>query len=114
MISETAKTVAIGEDFNLITTVSPENAANKAVIWNSDKEEIAIVDATGKVTAIKAGIATITVTTADGNKTATCAVTVNEPVKSIGTTYQTHVQNVGWQGWKNEGEIAVRVGKPYV
>jgi hypothetical protein len=31
------------------------------------------------VTAKAAGTATITVTTEDGNKTATCAVTVNEP-----------------------------------
>ncbi|MCD8268873.1 MAG: Ig-like domain-containing protein [Parabacteroides sp.] len=35
------------------------------------------MDKDGKVTAIAAGKATITVTTEDGSKTATCAVTVN-------------------------------------
>lgn len=46
--------------------------------WKSDKPEIATVDANGKVTGVKAGEATITVTTEDGGKTATCKVTVSE------------------------------------
>lgn len=39
---------------------------------------MATVDGNGKVVAVKAGEATITVTTKDGGKTATCKVTVNE------------------------------------
>ena len=46
--------------------------------WNSDKTSVATVDDNGKVTAVAAGTATITVKTIDGNKKATCIVTVAE------------------------------------
>ena len=65
-----------GDSATLAATVSPEDASNKNVTWTSSDEKVATVDATGKVTAVKAGTATITVTTEDGEKTATCAVTV--------------------------------------
>ena len=63
----------------LIATVEPSNATNKNVTWESSNKSVATVDATGEVTAIGAGTATITVTTADGGKTATCVVTVTRP-----------------------------------
>lgn len=66
-----------GSTETLIATVSPEDAANREVIWSSDHPEYATVE-NGLVTAVAAGEATITVTTKDGNKTATCRVTVTE------------------------------------
>ena len=76
-----------GESRQLIATVAPENATNKDVIWESDNIGVATVDDTGKVTAVAAGTATITVTTVDGEKTATCPVTVTpeavEPTAAI-------------------------------
>ena len=42
---------------------------------------LATVDNTGKITAIKAGKANITVKTADGAKTAVCALTVTAPAE---------------------------------
>ncbi len=60
----------------LTATVSPEDASDKRVTWSSSDEAIATVDSTGNVTAISAGIATITVTTEDGGFQATCEVTV--------------------------------------
>lgn len=78
-VSETTKIMSTGADFNLTATISPANATNKDVIWSSNKTDIATVDATGKVTAVSAGTATITVTTTDGSKTASCTVTVNKP-----------------------------------
>ena len=66
----------VGGEETLTATAAPDNATNKNVTWSSDNEGVATVDATGKVTAIGAGTATITVTTADGGKTATCVVTV--------------------------------------
>jgi hypothetical protein len=56
--------------------IAPANATNKTVTWTSSNSAIATVDAAGKVTALKTGTATITVTTTDGNKTAACEVTV--------------------------------------
>lgn len=63
----------------MTATVAPAEATNKAVTWKSDDESVATVSNAGVVTAIAAGTATITVTTTDGGKTATCAITVNEP-----------------------------------
>ena len=76
-----------GKSEVLSATVSPDNATNKAISWKSSDAAVASVDATGKVTAVKAGSATITVTTTDGSKTATCAVTVTaKEVKVTGIT----------------------------
>jgi len=66
-----------GESETLVATLSPTNATNKEITWISSDESIAIVDTNGKVTAKSNGIAIITVTTNDGNKEATCTVTVS-------------------------------------
>ncbi|MBU4439677.1 MAG: Ig-like domain-containing protein, partial [Firmicutes bacterium] len=108
-----AKAVTTRQAFNLIATVLPDNATNKAMNWSSDKGDIATVDETGKVTALKVGTAIITVTTTDGSKTATCVITVKEPIVNIGATYQSHVQNIGWQGWKTNGEMSGTSGQSY-
>ena len=60
----------------LIATVLPDNATNKKVTWSSNAPGVATVNSSGKVTAVAPGTATITVTTVDGGKTATCVVTV--------------------------------------
>ena len=72
-------TLVEGGTATLTATVKPNNATNKNVTWSSDGTSVATVDDTGKVTAISVGSATITATTQDGNKTATCAVTVKAP-----------------------------------
>lgn len=60
----------------LTATISPSNA-HKALIWSSSNEEVAIVDNTGKVTAVGLGNATITVTYAlNTNKKVTCPIVV--------------------------------------
>ena len=69
-----------GETATLVATVQPADATNKDVTWSSDDETVATVDNAGIVTALAAGTATITVTTVDGAKTATCAVTVDAAV----------------------------------
>ena len=60
----------------------PADATNQKVTWKSSNAAVATVDAAGKVTAVKAGEATITVTTEDGGKTATCKVTVQPKLVS--------------------------------
>ena len=75
-LDRTELTLTEGETETLTATVKPDNADNRKVTWSSDKTEIATVDGAGKVTALKAGEAVVTVTTEDGGKTATCRVTV--------------------------------------
>lgn len=65
-----------GESKNLKATVEPEDATNKDVEFTSTDTTVATVDGNGKVTAVKAGTATITVTAVDGSKTASCQVIV--------------------------------------
>ena len=65
-----------GNSETLTATIEPDNATNKNVTWSSDNEAVATVD-NGKVTAMKEGTATITVTAQDGSGVSTsCSVTV--------------------------------------
>ncbi|MBS3942871.1 MAG: Ig-like domain-containing protein, partial [Dethiobacter sp.] len=72
---ETA-TINVGGTVALTAAVEPAEATNQAVAWASDNEAIATVDATGLVTAVAAGAATITAATAEGNFTATGTISV--------------------------------------
>ena len=71
-----------GNIATLTATVEPDNATKKNVTWSSDNANVATVD-NGKVTAVGAGKTTITVTTEDGGKTATCTVTVTDKTYAI-------------------------------
>ena len=75
-LNQSAATLNVSGTITLAATVLPENATNKSVTWSSSNNNIATVS-NGTVTPVAHGSATITVTTTDGNKTATCAVTVN-------------------------------------
>lgn len=69
-------TLIEGGTAQLTATVEPSDATNKKVTWSSSAPGVATVDASGNVTAVAEGTATITATTDDGGKTATCTVTV--------------------------------------
>lgn len=72
--------LSIGETIQLNASVVPADATNQAVSWSSSDESVVTVDENGLVTAEGEGIATITVTTAEGGFEAKCAVTVtSEP-----------------------------------
>lgn len=70
-----------GKTLALKATIAPSNAANKNVTWKSSNKSVATVDKSGVVKAVKKGTATIKVTTSDGSKTASCKITVTDPVK---------------------------------
>ncbi|MBM6777602.1 Ig-like domain-containing protein [Collinsella tanakaei] len=108
-LNKTELALKVDESVVLKATVLPENALNKKVTWKSSDTKVATVDANGKVAAVAPGTATITVTTEDGNKTATCMVKVGDQlvitfVTNGGTAVKSQVVN--------EGERAVRPADP--
>ena len=81
--AEKNKLTQTGETTDLKVKIEPENADEQKLIWKSDNEMVASVDANGRVTAVGNGTATITVTTEDGKVTASVMITVEVPQKPV-------------------------------
>ena len=77
-LNKTSASLYVGKSLTLNATVKPSNATNKDVIWSSSNTSIASVNASGKVTAKKAGKTTITVATKDGGHKASATITVKK------------------------------------
>lgn len=75
-VSPTTKSLAVGATQQITVTIAPSDATIKTVTYESSDPTKATVSATGLITAVAEGTATITVTTDDGAKTATVVVTV--------------------------------------
>ena len=101
-LNQQTAALKVGETINLFETVLPDNATNKEVVWSTDNPAVATVGKeiihttaggvtasryAGQVKAVGAGTATITVTTADGGKTAACTVTVTQPATGVTLNY---------------------------
>lgn len=74
-LSSAQENIHVGDSLTLKATVEPTDSLD-AVTWSSSYKTVATVDATGKVTAVAPGKATITAEA--GNQTAICEVTVYE------------------------------------
>ncbi|MBP5778128.1 MAG: C10 family peptidase, partial [Prevotella sp.] len=61
-LSKSKVTLEAGKTLTLKATVSPEKLLDKSVTWKSSDKKVATVTSKGKVTAVKAGTATITCT----------------------------------------------------
>lgn len=88
----------IDEEVRLNATVLPENASDKAVIWVTDNPDVASVSSDGLVKAVGKGSAVITARTSDGDKQASCKVTVTIPVSGVSLEPE---------------ELALKVGSEY-
>ncbi len=84
-------TIKEGESITLVATVSPSNADNKAIAWSSSSNAVATVDASGRVTGVKAGSATVTATAEDGGFKATCSLIVEANQAMSVTVGASHV-----------------------
>ena len=91
-LSQTELSLTEGGTAQLTATVLPETATNRNVTWSSNAPGVATVNSSGKVTAVSAGTATITVTTADGGFTATCTVTVRPDIPPANPNYRITVE----------------------
>jgi uncharacterized protein YjdB len=108
-LNKTSLTLDAGKSETLTATVTPSNATDKSVTWSSSNTAVATVSSEGVVTGVKAGTATITATTNDGGKTATCAVTVNSSVVQLeavdlGLSVKWANKNVGSDRPENVGD----------
>lgn len=81
-LNHSSVSLTVGDIEQLIATVLPGNATNKSVTWSSNNSRVS-VDQNGRITANNTGTAIITVSTADGNYTATCTVTVTPATTSV-------------------------------
>lgn len=79
-LDKSSATLTVGENIKLIPTISPTDATNQKIIWTSSNPDIAAVDDSGTITALMEGNAIITATTEDGGFTATCNVSVFNPL----------------------------------
>lgn len=89
-LNKTILSMKEGEEFTLVPTVTPDNAADRSVRWSSDNVAVVTVSDEGVVKALKAGKATVTATTVDQGKTASCSIEVTEGMSAI-TGAATHI-----------------------
>jgi len=83
-LDDTEMTLNVGDKVGPLTySIEPDNATTKFVKWSTSDATIATVDDAGNVTGVGPGTATITVTTQDGDFTATAEVTVIQPVTGV-------------------------------
>lgn len=87
-LNRTSLEVQKGDQFNLVVTFSPSDATNKNLKWKTSDEKIATVTETGVITAISEGKVTITTIAEDGNKTASCMVTVKAKTNTDNDIYK--------------------------
>ena len=105
-ISHSVAALAPDQTIQLTAIIAPDNAADQTLIWESNATGVAtVVD--GLVTAISTGYATITVTTADGNKTASCNITVTPKQMTMATAMTTGAVKLSLAG---AGDVSVNWG----
>ena len=79
MLNKTALSLYVNSTETLTAIVSPDNAYNKTLHWESSNPSVATVDSNGNVKAISRGEAVITATAVDGQGAkAECTVTVKK------------------------------------
>ena len=87
----------VGETAQLTASINPTNATNQSVTWSSSNTSVLTVSATGLVTAKAVGTATVTVSSVDGGKTATCDFYVKaQPTNSTATITPNYTGETGY------------------
>lgn len=105
-INENIESIDVGDSKILTATITPDNATDQNITWNSSDDSIATVSSIGKITAKKSGIAEITATSSNG-KVSTIRISVKEEIKeeakepikdntvtSTATIYKNNITNI--------------------
>lgn len=107
LLEPSAMMVTEKSSVSLTVTVEPSNTTERAILWSSADEAVATVDDKGKVTGIKAGNTSITVTC--GGMSAVCEVTVvarvsDQPV-DLGLSVRWMSRNLGANSPEESGNF---------
>ena len=112
--------LSIGGSERLSVTIFPEKGTEKKVRWTTSNPAVAAVDENGRVTAIGAGSAVITVSTMDGRYSVSCTVTVSSSSGSSSTDWSSSISREpfikgspakrGWYIIRAEAKKAVDFG----
>lgn len=94
-VSPNSATIKEGESILLSYIIAPETATYKDVLWTSEDNDVATVDANGLVTAVSSGTTSITAVATDGSDVyGDCEVTVTADTFNInGICYQRNSPN---------------------
>ena len=120
-LDQASVSTSVGSSFRLTATINPSDAENQNVVWTSSNDSAATVDSAGVVTGQHWGSATITVTTVEGGKTASCEVLVfpTDPVEAfIYRMYRTCLQRDpdegGFSYWVDKLRSGAKTGSEAV
>jgi ABC-type sugar transport system, periplasmic component len=81
-VDKSSITLTVGQTYKLNAKFTPVNTTQKLLSFSTSNKKIATIDSKGKITAVKAGKAVITVISSSNKKiTAKCNVTIVEPKK---------------------------------
>ncbi|MBQ7116743.1 MAG: Ig-like domain-containing protein [Clostridia bacterium] len=85
-LNKTTASVYTGGSVTLTPKFSPSKPTNTKVTWTSSDTKLATVSADGVVKALRKGTVTITCTTDDGAKKASCTVVIEQGIRVTGVT----------------------------
>ena len=89
-ISPASVSIPEGKTARVSVSINPADATYRDIEWSSTDTSVAIVDNTGEITGLKAGICKITATATDGSGiVGTCRVTVTPTVPATSITMNT-------------------------
>ena len=103
-LSETSKSLYIGESFTITSTIL-QNGATTTLTWKSSNNSVVSVNSEGEVTALGVGSATITCTAHNG-VSAQCEVTVNPVLMSSITLNETNAEMIVGENLQLQATIA--------
>ena len=92
-LNKNSITIVEGKTGHLVCTVTPDDAKDKTLTWESSNESIATVDEEGTITARAEGSCTVTVSSKNG-KTDECKVTVEAAGPDFQNLYRTYCSSV--------------------
>lgn len=100
-LNASEKELVVGDSFELIADVQPNNAHNKVLAWSSSDTKVLTVSSEGVVSALKAGKAVVSVKTTDGTELSTsCTITVkNALAETIALSESQLDMNIGEAYW---------------